>query len=61
MLNLKRNDKVIFIDLMDNKITNGKVVGIDGNLVEIEYTKNGITKKCKQFRNQVSRNLRKTN
>lgn len=59
MLNLKKNDKVVFIDLMDNKVTKGKVVSFDKNLVEIEYKKNNETKKCKQFRNQVSRDLRK--
>lgn len=59
MLNLHKNDKIIFIDLTDNQKTNGKVVGFENNLVEIEYEKNGKTNRCKQFRNQVSKNLRK--
>lgn len=59
MLNLKKNDSVIFIDLTDNKVTAGKVVSFEKNLVEIEYKKNNEVRRCKQFRNQVSRNLRK--
>lgn len=59
MLRLKKNDSIIFIDLMDNQITNGKVVSFENNLVEIEYKKDGKIKRCKQFRNQVSKNLRK--
>ena len=59
MLNLKKNDKVIFVDLTDNKITNGKVISFQNNLVEIEYIKNGKKQICKQFRNQVSKNLKK--
>ena len=60
MLNLRKNDKIIFIDLTDNQKTNGKVISFENNLVEIEYQKNGETKRCKQFRNQVSKNLRKS-
>lgn len=59
MLNLKKDDKVIFIDLIDNKITHGKVISFENNLVEIEYKKNGKTQICKQFRNQVSKDLKK--
>lgn len=29
MLNLKKNDSVIFIDLTDNKVTAGKVVSFE--------------------------------
>lgn len=59
MLNLHVNDKVIFIDLMDNQRTNGKVIGCKNGLVEIEYEKDGQVKRCKQYRNQVSKDLRK--
>lgn len=59
MLNLRKGDSVIFIDLMDNTRQKGKVLSFANNLVEIEYIKDGKKKIIKQYRNQVSKNLRK--
>ena len=59
MLNLRKGDSVIFIDLMDNTKQKGKVLSFTNNLVEIEYIKNGKKEIIKQYRSQVSKNLRK--
>lgn len=59
MLNLKKGDNVIFIDLMDNTKQKGKVLSYENNLVEIEYVRNGKKKIIKQYRSQVSKDLRK--
>lgn len=59
MLNLRKGDSVIFIDLTDNTKQKGTVLSYKNNLVEMEYIKNGQKKIIKQYRNQVSKNLRK--